>query len=235
MIIALTPGLSTYTDSLGVDVDTASMALMSWGPGRYDARFNQDHMSASVWIPPAYGLAGVALETYTGDGPISYWNSYVAVTQMGGHGNFTDPALGLDIMQEPDMVTPKLPALREYQLSLLAPEPEPGSFDPAAADRGDELFDGIAMCSTCHEGEHYTDAPTLHLPEEVGMEPLHAMRSKTGLYRTTPLRGLATHPPYFHDGSAPTLEDVVDHYDELMSLGLTDAQRSDLVAYLSTL
>ena len=234
-IIALTPGLSTYTDMLGVDVGTATAALNSWGPGRYDARFNQDLMSAPVWIPPAYGLADVELETYTGDGPVSYWNAYVAVTQMGGHGNFSDAQLGIEIMQEPDMVTPKLPALRDYQLSLVAPEPPKGTFDLEAAARGDELFDGVAQCATCHAGETYTDAPVLHTPEEVGMEPLHAMRSKTGLYRTTPLRGLVMHPPYFHDGSAATLDDVVTHYDELFELGLDEGQRADLVAYLSSL
>ena len=72
-------------------------AFSSWGPGRYDPRdhaFNGKSLiqlnspTVPVVIPPAYGLQGVALETVTGDGPISYWNNYVAVTQMGGHGSF---------------------------------------------------------------------------------------------------------------------------------------------------
>jgi hypothetical protein len=192
-------------------------------------------MSAPVLIPPAYGLADVGLETYTGDGPVSYWNAYVAVTQMGAHGNFVDEELGIEIIHDPDLVTPKLPALREYQFSLAAPAPPEGSFDPEAAARGDLLFDGVAQCATCHEGESYTDAPTLHTPEEVGMEPVHAARSKTGLYRTTPLRGAWQHPPYFHDGSAATFADVVAHYDTLFDLGLTEGEQADLAAYLASL
>jgi len=78
-----------------------------------------------VVIPPAYGLQGVGFETFTADGPISYWNNYVAVTQMSGHGSFSDPRLGIDITQIPDLVRPKLPALLQYQLSLSAPPPLP--------------------------------------------------------------------------------------------------------------
>lgn len=54
-----------------------------------------------------YGLDGVPLATYTGDGTISYWNGYVAVTQMGGQGTFVDPRIGVDVIHEPDLVTPK--------------------------------------------------------------------------------------------------------------------------------
>jgi cytochrome c553 len=234
-IIALTPGLPEYAVRLGMSTEQLRAVLTSWGPGRYDARFNQDGENFPVVLPPAYGLEGVALETYTGDGTVSYWNAYVAVTQMGAHGNFRDPRLGLDIRQSPDLVTPRLPALLAYQFSLHAPVPAPGSYDTAAALRGRSIFEGPAQCATCHIGEHFTDAPTLHAPEETGMEPNEARRSLTGMYRTTPLRGLLTHPPYFHDGSAETLEDVVEHYQNVLSLGLTDEQRADLVEYLKSL
>jgi hypothetical protein len=60
--------------------------------------------------------------------------------------------------------------------------------------------------------------PFLHDPAEVGMDPGYANRSATGKYRTTPLRGLLQHPPYFHDGSAPDLLAVVNHYDQLFDL-----------------
>src|SRR5262245_40397403 len=122
-IIALTPGLPTLAAQLAEPAPDAKAALQSCGPGQYDARYNQDKESRPVRLPPAYGLRDVALETYTGEGPISYWNSYVAVTQMGGHGNFKDDRLGLNIVQEPDRVTPMLPALREYQFSLNPPAP----------------------------------------------------------------------------------------------------------------
>jgi cytochrome c5 len=234
-IIAATPGVGALATSLGITTAKAREVLNSWGPGRYDARLNLDGESFPVLIPPAYGLADVALETYTGEGPISYWNSYVAVTQMGGQGTFVDEELGLEIVAEPDLVTPKLNALREYQHALLPPKPAAASFDRDAAERGAALFDGAATCVTCHAGESFTDAPTLHDAEEIGAEPNEARRSKTGKYRTTPLRGVASHPPFFHDGSAETLEQVVEHYDTQLKLKLTGPQRADLVEYLKSL
>lgn len=234
-ILALTPGLADFTGPLGVDAGVAVTVLDSWGAGRYDARFNQDTESHPVLLPPAYGLREVALETYTGEGPVSYWNAYVAVTQMGGHGNFQDDRLGLDIRQSPDRVTPMLPALREYQFSLEPPAPPAGSFDVAAAQRGKLLFDGAAGCATCHSGPSFTDAPTLHAPSETGMETNEARRSTTGMYRTTPLRGAWSHPPYFHDGSAATLLEVVEHYDTTLNLSLDADQRGDLEHYLRSL
>ncbi len=227
-IIALSPGLATNVDALAV--------LKSWGPGRYDPRWRQDGINHPVVIPPAYGLSGVPVEIYTGDGPISYWNAYVAITQMGGQGTFVDERIGVSVMSDVELVAQKLPALRDYQLSLPVPEPAAGSFDAAAAKRGEALFDGVARCSTCHAGETYTDAgEKLHAPDETGMEPLTAQRSATKMYRTTPLRALLAHPPYFHDGSAATLADVVAHYDAQFEIGLTPEQEADLVQYLNSL
>src|SRR6266498_3428570 len=141
--------------------DAALKAEFStWGPGKYDPRHHAfdgtniiplNSPTLPVLIPPAYGLQGVGFETYTGDGPISYWNSYVGVSQMGGHGSFSDPRIGLTIVQDPDRVTPKLPALRDYQLSLAAPTPPAGSFDAVAARRGERLFNVKAECASCHQ------------------------------------------------------------------------------------
>ena len=210
--------------------------LNAWGPGRYDARWNQDGMSNPILIPPIYGLKDVPVETSTGDGPISYWNSYVAVTQMGGLGKFEEPRTGVSVNRTPDMVTPKLPALLDYQLSLAKPTPPANSFDAAAAARGKTLFEGAkAKCSTCHTGPTLTDGTKLHTPAEVGQEPVTAQRSASKMYRTTPLRALWQHPPYFHDGSAATLPAVVDRYDTHMTLGLTAAEKTDLVEYLKSL
>src|SRR5687768_6202961 len=122
----------------------------SWGPGKYDPRYNFDGKSTPLVLPPIYGLSGVRNETYTAEGPISYWNAYVAVTQMHGRGNFSDPRLGINIRQTPDEVTAKLPALRAYQHSLPAPAPPAGSFDPAAAGRGRAIFN--RCCATCIVG-----------------------------------------------------------------------------------
>ena len=194
-------------------------------------------------IPPAFGLQGVRFETFTGDGPISYWNNYVGVTQMGGHGSFRDPRIGISITQTPDLVTPKLPSLLQYQLSLQTPPPPAGSFDKAAADRGKTLFNGTARCNACHTQPLLTDVnngpdpskPLLHAPSQVGQDPAYALRSATKKYRTTPLRALWQHPPYFHDGGAASLLAVVNHYNTLLSLSLTNRQKTDLVEYLKTL
>jgi mono/diheme cytochrome c family protein len=154
---------------------------------------------------------------------------------MGGHGSFCDLRIGL--------VTRKLPALMQYQLTLPAPPPPAGSYDKAAARRGQDLFTGAARCATCHIPPTFTDVlsgpdpdvPFLHSPSSVGQEPVYASRSATKLYRTTPLRALWQHPPYFHDGSAADLLAVVNHYDTLFGLGLTNRQKADLVEYLKTL
>ena len=232
--------------------DTTRAEFQAWGPGKYDPRHHAfdgtnivplNSPSIPIVIPPIYGLKGVGFETFTADGPISYWNSYVGVSQMGGQGNFSDPRIGLFITQTPDLVTPKLRPLLEYQLSLRAPEPPSGSFDAAAARRGKRVFRNEAGCATCHAAPNFTDVlsgpvrgrPFLHDPGEVGMDPSYAERSATGKYRTTPLRALWQHPPYFHDGSASNLLAVVEHYNELFKLNLTAEQKADLVEYLKSL
>ena len=207
----------------------------SWGPGKYDPRFNMDGKNTPLVLPPAYGLAQIKNETYTAEGPISYWNAYVAVTQMHGRGNFSDPRLGIDVKHSPDMVSAKLPALAAYQHSLPSPPPPTGSFDAAVAARGRVLFD--RACATCHVGATGTDnnSGKLHAPEETGVDAAYAARTANKAYRTTPLRGLWQHPPYFHDGSSATLADVVTHYNRVRSLGFNAAQQRDLVEYLKSL
>jgi cytochrome c5 len=224
-IIALSPALSAEKKAV----------YSSWGPGKYDPRYNQDGKNTPLVLPPAYGLAKVTNETYTAEGPISYWNAYVAVTQMGGQGNFSDPRLGIDVKHSPDIVSPKLPALRAYQHSLPAPPPPAGSFDAASAERGRMVFD--RSCASCHTGGSSTDnnSGTLHAPAETGVDGAYAARTATKAYRTTPLRALWQHPPYFHDGSAATLADVVARYNRVRALGLTAEQQQDLVEYLKSL
>jgi len=231
-IVALSPAVPA----------SAKTVYNSWGPGKYDAEFNRDGINSPVVIPPALGLKGVARETYTAEGPVSYWNAYVAVTQMHGHGDFSDAALGIDIDQTPDLVTAELPALREYQLNLPVPAPLPGSVDREAAARGEALFKGKANCARCHIPRmHFTDVKvatngqlTLHAPAEVCTDPVRASRLKNHGYRTTPLRALLRHPPYFHDGSAATLTDVVQHYDQCMKLGLSPQEQADVAEFLKT-
>jgi mono/diheme cytochrome c family protein len=232
----LDPGLIISLSPFFDDELDLRAQLQSWGPGFYDPYWNLDGISDPVLIPPAYGLRAVPLETFTGEGPVSYWNAYVAVTQMHGQGTFVNEELGIEIRNSPDLVTPKLPALRQYQFSLEPPTPPAGSFDAGAANRGEAIFSGKANCSTCHSGSSFSDAATgLHAPAETGMDPAYALRGTTGAYRTTPLRGAWQHPPYFHDGSAATLADVVAHYDTQLGLGLSAQEQADLVEYLKSL
>jgi len=233
-IIALSPALSAATKAV----------YNSWGKGKYDPRFNQDGLNGPQAIPPAYGLSGIHRITSTGDGEdIAYWNRYVAVTQMGGHGSFSDRRTGVNVTHgTDDLITSKLPALQAYQLSLNAPPPPAGSFDAAAAARGQAVFNGPAGCSTCHSGPEMTDAnDRLHPASEVVSEPelpgvpSYASRSATKQYRTAPLQGLWQHAPYFHNGNAPTLEAVVQIYNTRKSLGLSRTDMADLVEYLKSL
>ena len=233
-IIALSPVLSAAQKAV----------YNSWGPGRYDPRFNIDGKNGPVVIPPAYGLKDIHSITYTGDGDdVSYWNRYVGVTQMGGLGHFADPRIGVDITNGTiDLVSPVLPALRAYQLSLDAPPAPAGSFDAVAAVRGQLLFNGKAQCASCHSGAKFTDAnERLHEVSEVVSEPepngapSYASRSATKKYRTSPLRGVWQHPPYFHNGKAATLEDVVKTYNERKALGLSPDEVADLAHYLKSL
>jgi len=233
-IIALSPVL------------TAAQKLVynSWGKGRYDPRFNQDGINGPQVIPPAYGLNGINRITSTGDGEnIAYWNRYVGVTQMGGHGTFFDSRTGVNVTNgNDDLISSKLPALQAYQLSLEAPPAPANSFDTEAALRGKSIFEGAAKCTKCHSGILFTDAnDRLHPSSDIVSEPepngvpSYASRSATKQYRTAPLRGLWQHPPYFHNGTALTLLDVVRTYNRKQLLGLKEKEISDLVEYLKSL
>lgn len=243
----LDPG---FIISLSPALDDATRAVYaSWEPGIYDPRFNHDGLNNPVVIPPAYGLYGIPKAIFTGDGdvehepvgPVAYWNRYVAVTQMHGHGHFEDTRINweVDHREDDDLVTDKLPALQAYQFSIPAPTPPEGSFDVAAATRGKALFSGKAQCATCHSGPLFTDVTDggiLH-PQSasVAADKDYVNRSATKKWRVSPLKGVWQHPPYFHDGSAKTLADVVTRYNEVGKLNLSTAEQGDLTEYLKSL
>jgi hypothetical protein len=257
-IINLAPDLSSVATLLQVDQAAVRMVLASWGPGKFDAELNLDGKGmrpdgkpSATLIPPAFGLAGVNLHTWTGWGSVTYWNAFVAVLEMRGKGTFFDPRLDDatkfpvaararlgHVENDPDLVTPKLADLHLYQLSLAAPPPPPGSFDAEAAERGDKLFEGKAKCARCHVEPLFTEPGwNLRAAEEIGIDDFQAKRSPDEKYRTSPLRGLHTHMKggFFHDGRFATLLDVVNHYDQFFKLGLTDAEKNDLVEYMKSL
>ncbi len=257
-IVALAPNLQPVADLLGVNVATVRTVLASWGPGKFDAElfldgkaFRPDGKSAATLIPPAFGLAGVNLHTWTGWGSVTHWNAFVANLEMHGKGTFYDPRLNDpvkfpiaarngfgNVRGTPDLTTAKLAALHFYQLAIPAPSPPEGSFNQEAAARGKVIFMGQAQCAVCHVPPLFTEPGwNMHTAEEIGIDDFQAKRSPDERYRTAPLRGLWTHQKrgFYHDGRFATLLDVVNHYNSLKQLNLTEQQKRDLVEYLKSL
>jgi hypothetical protein len=258
-IVSLAPDLSAITKLLGVDEPTVKKVLASWGPGKFDAELNLDGKAfrpdgkpAATLIPPAFGLAGVNLHTWGGGwGTVTYWNAYVANLELNGRGNFLDARLDnatqypvaakarLGHKQNgPDMVSAHLGPLQFYQLALPVPKPKPGSFDSAAAARGERTFSGKARCSTCHVPPLFTEAGwNTHKASEIGIDDFQSNRSPDQSYRTAPLRGLMTHAKggFYHDGRFPDLAAVIEHYNQFLKLSLSDAEKRDLAEYLKSL
>lgn len=259
-IVALSPNLKAIADTLRVNVPTVRKVLMSWGPGKFDAEldkdgkaFRPDGKPAATIIPNAFGLAGVNLHTWTGAwGTVTYWNAYVANTELRGKGNFYDPRLrdpkkypvsartrAWNIRNSPDLVTSKLAALHYYQLAIPSPPPPTGSFDAAAAARGKAIFESKARCASCHVPPLYVEPGwPLHTAKEIGIDDFQANRAPDNRYRTAPLRGIWTRikgPGFYHDGRFPTLRAVVDHYDRFFKLKLSEQEKNDLVEFLKSL
>jgi hypothetical protein len=256
-VVALAPNLQPLAEHLQIPASQVKEVLLSWGRGKYDAELNQDGKayrpdgkSAATVLPAAFGLAGVHLHTYTGWGSVTYWNAYVANTQMYGLGTFYDPRLkskeypagsraGFDnLRHRQDLVTSKLAALHFYQLAIPAPSAPKTSFDQAAAARGQMLFMQKAQCARCHVPPLFTEPGwPLHTPDEIGIDSFQADRSPDKRYRTTPLRGLFTRTKggYYHDGRFQNLHGVVEHYNGHLRLQLTDLEKDDLVEYLKSL
>jgi hypothetical protein len=257
-IVSLAPDLTVVQNLLGVDRPTLNTVLQSWGPGEFDAEvfldgkaFRPDGKPASTLIPPAFGLAGINLHTWTGWGSVPQWNAFVANLEMHGVGNFDDERLNdpvkfpiaarngfAHVRNEVDLITPKLPALHAYQLSIDAPAPPTGSFDEVAAKKGKELFSNKAKCSTCHTPPLFTEAGwNMHTGAEIGIDEFQAMRSPDERYRTAPLNGLWTHQKggFYHDGRFATLLDVVNHYDGFFKLALTGQEKGQLVEFMKSL
>lgn len=254
-IISLTDNAMPVADLLHVDEPTLRTVLGAWGPGKFSAilfmdgkALRPDGSVAANLIPAAFGLDKIDLVTYTGWGDISYWNAFVGTLEMHGKGSLHDPRMNdpvkypiavennfWNVLSSPDLLTSKLPALKVYQHSILAPKPPAGSFDPTSADRGKAVFAGKAKCATCHAPPLYADN-ILHTADELGIDDFEAMRSPTGKYRTTPLGGLFTRAKggYYHDGRFATLTDVINHYNSHMNLNLNSLEIQDLTEYLKS-
>jgi cytochrome c peroxidase len=124
------------------------------------------------------------------------------------------------------------------------------------AQNGLELFEGRASCIVCHFGPDFSNAQFQNIGigwnaqaqrfDDPGRAAVTGRIGDTGAFRTPTLRDVSKHPPYMHDGSLPTLEAVVEHYngggvpnpwlDGLITpLALTRDEVGDLVAFLESL
>src|SRR4029453_18213847 len=148
-------------------------------------------------LPPAFGLSGVNLHTWTGWGSVTHWNAFVANLEMHGQGTFYDPRLNDpvkfpiaaragfgNVRSDPDLISAKLPALHFYQLAIPAPKPRKHSFDRHAAERGKELC-VKKQCATWHVPPTFTEPGwNMHKPEEIGIDDFQANRAPDRHYRT---------------------------------------------------
>jgi hypothetical protein len=257
-IINLAPDLSAVAKLLGKPEDEVRAVFAAWGPGRFDAEllldgkgFRPDGKTAATLIPPAFGLAGVNLHTWTGWGSVPHWNAFVSNLEMHGKGTFYDPRLNdpvqfpvaarnnfANVRSDPDLISAKLPALHFYQLAIVAPRPPAGSFDNNAALRGKRLFEGKATCASCHVAPTFTEPGwNMHTAQEIGIDSFQADRAPDKRYRTAPLKGLWTHTKggFYHDGRFATLRDVVNHYDSHFGLHLSEQEKMDLIEYLKSI
>ena len=255
-IISLTDNAQPIADMLHVSETDLRNVLSLWGPGKFAAvlfmdgkAFRPDGQVAANLIPAAFGLKNIELTTYTGWGDISYWNAFVANLEMHGKGNFSDPRLNdplkypiavengfYNVVNNPDLITSKLPALKAYQHSLAAPKPPAGSYNVSLAAKGKSIFLTKAQCATCHALPLLADNK-LHSASALGIDSFEAMRSPTGKYRTTPLGGLfaRTKGGFYHDGRFATLSDVINHYNAHFTLNLTSSEKRELEEYLKSL
>src|SRR5687767_9278682 len=258
-IVSMAPNLDPVAKLLNVDVATVKKVLASWGPGKYDAELNMDGKafrpdgkSGATLIPEAFGHAGHNLHTWTGGwGNVTYWNAYVANTQLMGQGNFFDSRL-MNEKQYPvaakmgfgnkrsdsDHVSSKLGALQFYQLSIPPPKPPEVSFNREAAQRGEGIFNNKAQCASCHVPPLFAEPGwNTHKPEEICIDDFQSNRSPDKSYVTQGLKGLWTHMKggFYHDGRFATLMDVVNHYNNCKKLNLAESEKNDLVEYLKSL
>jgi len=228
--------------------------------------FRPDGKSAATRIPSAFGKDGQNLHTWEGGwGTVTYWNAFVANLEMHGQGNFLDvrlddkskfplaaaarfghthPYVGQGVLPVPDKptglpdrITEALRSLDFYQRALPVPRPPKGSFDAAAAKRGEVVFNGPGKCASCHMGSIGT-APGYNAvtPAQICTDAFQANRGPDGTYVIAPLQALFTRSKrgFYHDGRYATLMDVVNHYDSCFKLGLNAQQKGDLVEYLKS-
>lgn len=118
------------------------------------------------------------------------------------------------------------PAPKLDALNRLIPE-----LATAAELRGEQLFNGKALCSQCHPAVTQFTDNTMH---DLKVERFYPGRPE-GPIKTFPLRGIKDSPPYLHDGRLLTLEDTVEFFNIILNTRLSADEKSDLTAFLRAL
>ncbi|MEN6348312.1 MAG: hypothetical protein ABFD08_02795 [Syntrophomonas sp.] len=231
--------------ALSPTIDNAKRKqLLSWGPGRVDVTFNNeadDGVNNPAVMEAAFGTKGIKYFNWNGTFDSAVERSHFTMDVVAhGNGEFKPPAkwgiVNQDYGDGIDLIGPKMPAVIAYLETINPPAPNPGSFDQTRAASGEALFAGKANCTRCHTPPLFTNNQKVK-PEVVGTDPAHANSPvfKDGTYKVPQLRGVWAVAPYFHDGSAKTLPDVVNHYNNQFKLNLTQTEKGDLVEYLKSL
>ena len=259
-IIALAPDLQPFAELLGVDEATVRAVLDSWGPGKFDAElildgkaFRPDGKPAATLIPPAFGLAGVNLHTWTG------WGSRHALERVRRQPRDARPghvlrsaagrrrassrsrrASGFGNMRnDAGSHHAKLAALHFYQLATPRPDAAAGSFDAAAATRGKTLFDGQGAVRDLPRAAalHRARLEHAHAPRRSASTTSRPSARRTGATARRRCAGLWTHTKggFYHDGRFATLRRRRRPLRRLLRPRAHRAGEGDLVEYLKSL
>lgn len=143
-------------------------------------------------------------------------------------------------------------ALATYERTLIADQ-TPIDQGPGALtqleNQGRQIFVTTGRCVACHNGPFLTDfafknTGVTPIAEDLGRAAISGLPIDNGAFKTPGLRNVELRAPYFHDGSAATLEEVVDFYDRggdfhapnqapaVAPIGLTAQEKAALVAFL---
>ncbi len=254
---ALAPDLSRCATLSGWIKATVRAVLRGWGPGKFDAElvldgkaFRPDGKSAATLIPPAFGLAGVNLHTWTGWGGDAL-ERIRRQSRDARQGTFYDP--GLDdatkfpiaaengfghVRSTPDLITSKLPALHFYQLAIPAPRPPQAVSTPPRRVGGKQCSTEkrnapLATFRRCSPSQVGTCTP----PPRSGSTTSRRSARRTNVTGPRHSKGLWTHQKggFYHDGRFATLSEVIEHYNQFFRLSLAEQEKSDLIEYLKSL
>lgn len=257
-ILSLTP----FAQAAGQD--TIDL-LQSWGPARFDVRalpdnLLEDNANNPTTFPPLWNFVDLEAQGYRYDwdglfqsregDDNSLASQAEAVYDLVMHANgafgtgagsvapelsIDPPQALLDALAATEAAAPgndidadTLLDVQDFQRSIVSPAP--GAFDETAAEKGFLLFNGKARCSACHSSPEFTGGGNFATITRTA--PTGALSGGT---KVPGLRGISSTAPYFSDGSAATLLDVIGVYSGRVVPELTDEEMAAVAEYLKSL